>query len=518
MLIIKNAMLVTTALSALVFLSTSVHAQELQCDNGIDDDGDTVYDCGDGDCFDDPVCRPDGQPENSDKRCGDWVDNDRDGQLDCDDSDCYGVGISICQGSYDRQSKSSGGGGNSAVTEDIPELGAGMSVEDLIGTGSDKDGERNDLLCSDGRDNDDDGRTDCADFGCRFDPTVTVCQGDPDFRFSLVARGAQSYRREALGDNDYDDGVMNTAIQTLQLRAFGPMPLINDSFFLLSMQAAKTPRLTFAMFQVPLGKNGHYLNINSGGGGLSVELVRSAHKRLLLDTAFYLFNAFEQGNGAAVEVGGPIDKKGKLLYRLYGAGGTGRFSGNVGGGFVSDDNSNYTYSVGGQLHANVIGYHSRWDSSMLFVKAPTTFSMALGMKYDQRSQERYPALNLNATFKWQRLIAVGETYVKREIDFHSTHLAYNLKLGFLAIPKKLMLAADFGEFLALDNGDLPADLPSELARQRQETQIRAAAHYYLWRNIVVGTLLFADRIVDPPSGSNEEVHTQEVKAVMSYRF
>lgn len=518
MLMINKVILATIALSAIVFFSNPAHAQE-KCDNGVDDDGDTVYDCGDADCFGNPICQPDGQPENTDRRCGDWIDNDGDGRLDCDDSDCFGVGISICEGSYDKQH---GGGtgalGSSQFSEELPELAAGMTVEDLIGTGSDKDGERNDLLCSDGIDNDDDGRTDCADFGCRFDPTVTVCQGDPDFRFSLVARGAQTYQRTALGDNDFEQGVSNTAIQTLQLRAFGPMPLINDSFFLLSMQAAKTPRLTFAMFQVPLGKNGHYLNINSGGGGLSVELVRSAHKRLLLDTAFYLFNAFEQGNGAAAEVGGPLDKKGKLLYRLYAAGGTGRFSGNVGGGFVSDQNNNYTYSTGGQLHFNLLGYHSRWDSSMLFVKAPTTFSMAVGMKYDQRAQERYPAVNVNATFKWQNLIAIAETYMKHELDFKSTHVAYNVKIGFLAIPKKLMLAADFGEFLALDNGDLPMDLPSELARQRQETQIRAAAHYYLWRNIVVGTLLFTDRKLDPPAGSNQEVHTQEVKGVMSYRF
>ncbi len=505
----KNAMLIAAALGSLVFLDATAHAQELQCDNGIDDDGDTVYDCGDGDCFDDPVCRPDGKPENSDKRCGDWIDNDRDGQLDCDDSDCYGVGISICEGSYDKKSGAAGAN-TSQFSDDIPELGEGMSVEDLIGTGSDNDGERNDVACSDGRDNDDDGRIDCADFGCRFDPTVTVCQGSPDFRFSVVARGAQSY--------EFQDEIMNTRIETLQIRTFGPMPLINDSFFLLSMQAAKTPRLTFAMFQVPLGKNGHYLNINSGSGGLSVELVRSAHKRLLLDPAFYVYNAFEQGNGASAEFGGPLDKKGKVLYRAFAAGGTGRFSGNVGGGFVSDDTSNYTYTAGAQIHLNLIGYHSRWDSSMLFVKAPMTLSTAFGAKYDQRAQERYPAVNVNTTFKFNRIIAVAEVYAKRELDFKSTHLAYNFQIGFLAIPKKLLLAADFGEFLALDNGDLPDMLPSQLARQRQETQFRGAAHYYLWRNIVVATLLYTDRKLDQPQGVSGEIHTQELKGVMSYRF
>jgi hypothetical protein len=505
--ILKQAIRVALFLSAFLLFATSARAQEV-CDNGKDDDDDTVYDCGDADCFDNPACQPDGQPENSNKRCGDWIDNDGDGHLDCDDSDCFDVGITICEGSYDKMQR--GASGDEDVVDDIPELGAGMSVEDLIGTGSDNDGERNDVLCSDGIDNDDDGRTDCADFGCRFDPTVTVCQGDPDFRFSVVARGAQTY--------EVKEKVMDTRIETLQLRAFGPMPLINDSFFLLSMRADKTPRLTFAMFQIPLGKNGHYLNVNSGGGGLSIELVRSAHKRLLLDSAFYLYNAFEQGNGAAVEVGGPIDSKGKVLYRTFAAGGTGRFSGNVGGGFVSDDNSNYTYTAGGQLHFNVIGYHSRWDSSMLFTPAPLTLSTAIGAKYDQRAQERYNAVNINATLKMNRFIMVGETYMKRELDFKSSHLAYNIKLGLLVIPKKLMVAADFGEFLALDNGDLPMDLPSDLARQRQETQIRAAAHYYLWRNIVVGTLFFADRKVDPAPGATEDVHTQEVKAVMSYRF
>ncbi|MCP4443886.1 MAG: hypothetical protein GY811_00890 [Myxococcales bacterium] len=510
----KKSILATFAFAALAFLPKSALAQEQQCDNGIDDDGDSVYDCGDNDCASDPVCKPDGQPENSDQRCTDWIDNDGDGQLDCDDSDCFAVGIYACEGSYDTMKRVAKSGGTATAAtpggNDIPELGAGMSVEDLIGVGSDNDGERNDVACSDGIDNDADGRTDCADFGCRFDPTVTVCQGDPDFRFSVVARGAQTY--------EFEEKVKNTKVDTLQLRAFGPMPLVNDSFFLLSMRADKTPRLTFAMFQVPLGKNGHYLNLNSGGGGLSIELIRSAHKRLLLDSAFYLYNAFEQGNGAAIEVGGPIDANGKFLYRAFAAGGTGRFSGNVGGGYVSDDNNNYTYTTGGQIHMNLIGYHSRWDSSMLFVKAPLTLSAAIGMKYDQRAQERYPALNINAILKWKNFILVGETYAKQEIDFKSRHMAYNLKVGVLAIPKKLMLAVDFGEFLELKAGEYPGDVPNDIASQRQETQIRAAAHYYLWRNIVVGTLLFADRKVDPAPGQTEQVHSREAKAVMSYRF
>lgn len=508
----KSTLPALLALALLAPATANAQAAREICDNGIDDDGDTVYDCGDADCFGEQACQPDGRPENTNARCEDWVDNDSDGMLDCDDANCYGAGLTVCQGSWDRTQAKAQDVKTSAppVDEELPVLGEGMTVEDLLGRGSDNDGERNEQLCSDGIDNDNDGRIDCADFGCRFDPAVTVCQGEADFRFSVVARAQQEY--------DFEADTTNTRISTLQLRAFGPMPAIQNSFFLLSMRAEKTPRLTFAMFQVPLGQRGHYLNVNSGGGGLSVELVRSAHKRLLIEPAYYLYNAFEQGNGAALEIGGPIDTRGRLLYRTFVAGGTGRFSGNVGGGFVSDQNDNYTWSVGAQLRMNLLGYASRWDSSMLFVPAPLTLSLAVGGKYDQRSQERYPATNVNATFKSGRLILVGETYAKRELAFKSWQYAYNVKAGFLLVPKMLLVAADFGEYLTTEMKDPPAELGPALRRQLQETQWRAALHYYLWRNIVTVTGIYKDRRVDPPPGSDQQQVTREAMVIGSYRF
>jgi hypothetical protein len=62
-------------------------ATEKICDDGLDNDGDTVYDCGDHDCDAAPACQPDGQSESSSARCHDWVDNDSDGFTDCDDID-----------------------------------------------------------------------------------------------------------------------------------------------------------------------------------------------------------------------------------------------------------------------------------------------------------------------------------------------------------------------------------------------------------------------------------------------
>ena len=80
----------------------------------------------------------------------------------------------------------------------------------------------------------------------------------------------------------------------------------------------KTPRLTWAMFQLPVG-GGHYININSGGGGLSNALVLSTAKQLLLDPPFYVYSAFEQGNGAAMELGGPMPflNPGFMRYRIF---------------------------------------------------------------------------------------------------------------------------------------------------------------------------------------------------------
>ncbi len=489
-------------------------AKEANCSDGKDEDNDTVTDCGDADCFADPACRPDGDPESTDARCSDWVDNDQDGYKDCDDSDCLAPTISVCKGSWRGKSRPAGGtlkgprpDGKKGQPDDIPQLGAGMSVEDLIGTGGDNDGERNNILCSDGIDNDNDNRIDCADFGCRFDPTVTVCQGDPDFRFSVVARAEQVVDLE-------NDNQLDTVFSRLQLRAFGPIPLLEDSFYLLSMRAEKTPRLTFALFQVPVGKKGHYLNVNSGTGGLSVALVRSAHKRLLLDPPYYLYNAFEQGNGVALEFGGPIDPKGKYLYRTFIGGGTGRFTGNVGGRYVSGTGDNYAWAVGGQIQVNVLGYYSRWDSPLLYTPAATTLGFAVGIKYDQRPAERYPALNLSAVFRHRRLIVLGETYAKRDLDWDFNQIAYNIQVGVLLIPKRLLFAADFGEYL------VPTPPDGYEQQFDQETQWRLALHAYLWRNVFTGSLFYSDRAQDaaPNSGNEDDEQSRELKIVAQYRF
>ncbi len=510
---------------------------ETNCSDGKDDDGDTVTDCGDNDCHDDPVCQPDGKPETGEGRCGDWVDNDNDGFSDCDDIDCDGT--EVCMGSLDLELRGKSVEAKDPGPDATPELGKGEMPEDLWFKGGDKDGERDNFSCNDGFDNDNDGFTDCDDIGCKLGTQVNVCQPTGNFRFSVVARIAQTvnfagpeFGDKALlqqpGGNDPADprqaenrSPFNTEFEALQLRVLGQLPFIQNSFFLLSMRAEKTPRLVFALFQVPI-RNGHYFNINSGGGGLSTELVRSIHKRMLVDPAFYVYNAFKQGNGAALEFGGPLSKNGKFLYRTFLAGGSGRFAGNVGGTFFPDGDRNYTWSVGGQIHMNLVGYYnSRFDSPMLYVPVPTTFTLTLGAKYDQRAQERYPAVNLQSVFRWRRLILLGEVYGKRELNFKNWQVAFNVQAGVLAIKRRLLLAADFGQYLASDFESPPDELGADLRRQLTELQYRITAHAYLWRDVVVMSLVWRDRYVERAPSSQIPEGTDrraDLRLLLMYRF
>ncbi|MFO7564845.1 MAG: hypothetical protein R6X02_19530 [Enhygromyxa sp.] len=523
-------------------------AIETECSDGIDNDGDTVYDCGDADCFDHPDCQPDGKPESSNERCSDWIDNDNDGFVDCEDKDCQG--FEVCMGSWDRQlagQQVGGGSGPSSspsTTSPTPgldlTLGEGEVEEDLLGRGADRDGERTDFTCSDGIDNDGDGFIDCADIGCRLGTEVTVCQPAGDIRFSVVARVAQQFgfagpefgdkalipqpsgRDPAAVDprSAENRNPFNTEFETLQMRVLGEMPFIQNSFFLLSIRAEKTPRLTFATFQVPI-KNGHYVNVNSGGGGLSLELVRSVHKRMMVDPAYYVYNAFEQGNGAAIEFGGPLDKRGRFLYRTFLAGGSGRFAGNVGGTFFPDGNRNFTYSAGAQIHMNLVGYYNRFDSPFLYTPGSTAFTLTFGAKYDQRSQERYPAINVQSVFRYKRFIALGELYGKRELNFKNWQVAYNVQVGVLAVKRRLLLSADFGQYLSTPFEAPPANLGSDLRRQLQELQYRVAAHIFIWRNVFLAQVVWADRWVERPPSAQIPDGTDrrsDLRVLLMYRF
>ena len=487
-------------------------SRETQCTDGNDDDGDGMVDCSDADCFDVLECNVTGEERNA-ERCSDWVDNDGDGAVDCEDPDCSGPGIDLCHGSAQQHTRTL----PDDHAEDLPELTGDMAAEDLIGRGGDADGERNDFMCSDGVDNDGDGRTDCMDFGCRFDPQVTVCTASPGYRFGVVAGVGLTYDLEA--DTDLQTAA-DVNFTRLQIRALGPIPYINNSFFLISARLERSPRVTFAHFQVPLGSRGHFLAINSGSGSLSTGLIISTAKQPLLDPPFYLFNAFEQGNSASIEVGGPLTQSNALNFRVFAAGGAGRSNGNVGGRFFPAENQNFTYTAGAQFGINFIGHFSRFDSPLLYDRVPLGLGMLIGGKWDQRATERYPAANALLVFKYGPFLIRAENYFKYSLDFGgSLQNAFNVQATLLLWPKHLVLAADFGMYTAEDYTDLPGDDalgPERLFRD--EFQARVALHWWWYRNIGLLTLLYTERHLEEDENPATQDTERVIRLEAQFRF
>lgn len=511
-------------------------ANETACTDGRDEDGDGVTDCADADCYEDAHCHAGGTDERNDARCSDWVDNDGDGVVDCEDEDCQIPAITVCGGSWQGHPAA-----ETSAEDTIPALSGDMSVEDLVGRGGDADGERNDAVCSDGFDNDGDGRTDCEDFGCRFDPSVSVCLNTPSLRFSAVVGVGASLRIGEVSDitgdglTDYTDPAGDVRFRRIQLRALGQIPFIEDSFFLINIRAERGLRLTFATFNIPLGSDGHYLSINSGSGGLSSGLIISTSKHPLLDPAYYLFDRFERGSGAAIEVGGPITADNVLRYRIFAAGGSGEYSGNVGGRFYRSDERNFSYAGGAQLQLNLVGHYDRLDTALLYTEVPLTSAIMAGGRWDQRAYERYPAWNVFAMLRYWRFNIRAEHYGRYVLDYDGIEMAWNVMAGFLIVPRHLYLAADVGGFfvprsfdptVVESNGGFGGDFPS----QREQFQVRAALHWYFFRKIGRLALLYSvirdcERVFSsggicaPPETNPEAALTQhEVRLEAQFRF
>ena len=125
-------------------LTISILGGEVDCFNGVDDDGDGDLDCADADCF--VIC-------DESINCADGIDNDGDGNIDCLDADC--VGAFDCDESFNC-----GDGIDNDVDGDID-----CFDTDCIGSFFCLE----QFSCDDGIDNDMDGDIDCADADCMLD-------------------------------------------------------------------------------------------------------------------------------------------------------------------------------------------------------------------------------------------------------------------------------------------------------------------------------------------------------------
>lgn len=474
---------------------------ERECDNGGDDDSDGMIDCADADCFAAASCQAGGGDERTDRACSDWVDNDNDGATDCDDQDCQAPHIRVCRGSWREASATAG---QDDVTTDLPELPDGAtSAEDLVGTGGDAEGERSDMTCSDGVDNDNDGRTDCNDIGCRFDPEVTVCQAQPGTRFSVVAGVGGSLQLNYNNDGGYQNNAPEAGFTLLQLRALGPIPYINNSFFLVQMRADAQLRVNFVMFRVPLGTTGHYFNLNSGSGLLTPMFVMSAANYPLLTPPYYISNIAEPGNGFAAEVGGPLGAQGSVLqYRLFAAAGSGQGTGNVGGRFYSADDRNFSWSGGTQLGLDVIGRTDSFDSLFVYTPNPLSLRLTAGGRYEARPNEQYMLWQAGFFFRYSHFLLRGDYFGRYVFDYGAANTTFNIQASVLLIPRVLMLAADVGglyrnaAYSGLPSGDRT---PDGVTYQPEQTNWRVGLNWFFWRRTGIATLVYGEtyREYDP---------------------
>jgi len=456
-------------IAALIAVPALAQDRETDCRDGADNDNDTVFDCGDSDCAGESHCIPDGKPEQGPERCTDWIDNDKDGLIDCEDQEC--MNTKSCKGSWKGDLEGDGG--------------------DAGGGGGDREG-------GDGEKGTKSGSEVEA-------PDSTDGVGFVGIRFGVVAAARQLFTTTNLNDPAVYESRLDTRFDTMQLRAFGALPLLEDSFFLLSIQASQSPRVTFAMFQFPLG-GGHYVALNTGGSTLSAQPLVSAAKRPLLDIPNYLRNPFDQFLDAGAEVNGPIVLS-VLRYRLFVGGGSGLF-GNFGGRRFEDATINPTYSAGGQLNLTALGLYSRFDSPFLYRPVPLALAFSLGGKFEQRERERFPAAHAMAVFRYGIFEAQFESYNKAELNFGALQTANYLQLGVLLWPEWFFLAADVGHFYSSDFGELTkqtsipiagdlAVIPNQLRRATNQIQARTALHWYFWRQNGVMTARYSFDTTDP---------------------
>ena len=154
-------------------------ADDLACEDGVDNDQDGLVDCMDVDCRvastrcgERVPVYPHYEAENAPAVCHDLVDNDDDGLFDCGDRSCSDVPETCCRVEFSDRLCSDGIDNDSNGYTDCAEF---MCKSGFVAVCMDEryckvrpDGSvvADDACCKDGKDSDGDGKTDCADSNC----------------------------------------------------------------------------------------------------------------------------------------------------------------------------------------------------------------------------------------------------------------------------------------------------------------------------------------------------------------
>ena len=146
--------------------------QEFVCDDNQDDDGDGFTDCEDSQCFESIACKG---IVGEEELCGDGTDNDANGDVDCDDREC--CGDAACQGENVSSNCLSERCGN-GIDDDGDGLSDCEDPEccDIAICATARVCQSEGGSCDNGTDDDGDGLTDCDDPDCC---SFGVCNGNP---------------------------------------------------------------------------------------------------------------------------------------------------------------------------------------------------------------------------------------------------------------------------------------------------------------------------------------------------
>ena len=473
-------------------------SQETKCADGRDDDGDGMIDCADADCVKTDICKPDGEPENTEARCSDWVDNDSNGATDCDDQDCQSPHIKACLGSWEAPAAAPASAASSTAQYATPE--------------TDNEGEHNDIDCSDGMDNDGDGFVDCEDLGCRASREVTVCRGSDGIRFGVFGRfntleaDIEELTREAGVEADANSQRISPKFDSrweeLSVRALGRVPMLQDSFFLVKVRLEKSPKLVWFMLKAPL-VDGHYLSFMTGQVSIASSAAVSNAKHILLERTYYMTSPYGLEDAATLALEGNVPgTEGRVHYAAGVSGGTGRFFA-VGGRYYPDSYSeNYSWKAVGALSYTPIGYWSRFNTSFIYQPVSTVLNFKVSGSYVQAAQERFPAGAAAVLFRSGYFHVKAEAAAKQELNFDSFQWSYRTELGLLLWPKTLMLAADFGGYYPGDYQDPPETIADATEDSLNGVeQYRAALHYFFWRDVGTISALYDHKVLNRADGA-----------------
>jgi hypothetical protein len=163
-----------------------------ECSNDVSDDANMFIDCGDFACLGNPevtFCK-DLPSENTNAACSNGMDDDEDGQIDCADNRCRREGIVVCNGMTPTgemapftmaANAQCSDGINNDMFQMFTDCDPADAFQDDFGCTMNPDvtvcPEANDAECSDGIDNGNDSgmEIDCEDFACSHKPSITVC-------------------------------------------------------------------------------------------------------------------------------------------------------------------------------------------------------------------------------------------------------------------------------------------------------------------------------------------------------